>query len=719
MPEGHNRHVRLRASRACQTCSLRKVRCDVTEVGLPCSRCRAAKSPNCFLVASRRGTYARRQTQQQTPHQSTLSLPLDKNAPSAQETTSSATSATSSQQNTTTYSPSSSIESAPQEMSHLTDGEATEYEQSDDLMNRCECQAFEGIPSALQHHRDSLTSMFEKFLEQQDQNVEGAANKCGIIFMSGASPLTFALEEARNKNNKAVLHDADSHFSKIDCTGTVECADHPSHLSPQDISYLKAKGALERPSAEVSDSMVNAFIERFYPSYSIVDLNGFKESFKTGTLPWILLHAVCFIGSTFCDLSAIHRAGFKGRWHARRQFYDKAKLLFDIGYETNKIVLLQTVIMLSFWGPQMKSYWNPCSWIGFGVTIAESLGIHRISTSTYMDTKRRSLLKRLFWVLAVRDAYCATLLGRPCRLNIAQCDTESLSLSDFDHDKQCDSPEDHTKCLSHAHYQIQISKLSLILRSIVEARFGRGKTASMTAYLHSQLDKWQSELPPSVSWSQLQAPATNVFALSLKIIFHLQLILIHLETPEEATRISPLMSSASSSASQITESAAHIISSTAFTIIANSMLGVVPHEIFSGFFVAGIVFYRGIKHPQGALAHLPRSALDNCQMVISEARERWDPANWVLRIFDFLLSNNVNTPDTATQIDRNTSTMSNNISAELCDSRIPDLMPDDDILHSIDFGPPTYQNMAPMANEFFLMSNYLPVAPGNSSFMPM
>ncbi|CAM1508739.1 Fc.00g055870.m01.CDS01 [Cosmosporella sp. VM-42] len=593
---------------------------------------------------------------------------------------------------------------------------------SGDLVSRTETESDEEtLPGQLQ--RDSLASMFERFLEQQGQDVDDVTNTCGIIFMSDASPLTFALGEARNNDNMPVLHDAGSHFSKFDRTGTIECAEHPAHLSHQDIGYLKVKGAFQRPTNEALDPLAAAFIERFYPSYSIVELSQFEQSLKSGTLPWILLHAVCFIGSTFCDLSVIHRAGFKGRWQARHQFYDKAKLLFDIGYETNKIVLLQSVLMLSFWGPQMKSYWNPCSWVGFGVTIAESLGIHRMSSSTHVDGKRRSLLKRLFWVLAVRDAYCATLLGRPCRLNIAQCDTQPLGLDDFGHDRQCNSTEDHAKCQSHANYQIQVSKLSLILRSITEARFGPGKSATMIGHLHSQLERWQTELPPSLSWGLQQT--TDVFALSLKIIFHLQLILIHLDHPDEATCSTSILPNPSISSSQVTESSAYIISSTAFTIISNSMLGVMPHEIFQGFFVAGIVFYRGIKHPQGAPAHLPQSALDNCQMVMSEARGRWDPASWVLRIFDFLLSSNTNPLDTAGQVNRNKSTMSSNDLPEpgtvpvFNDIRVSDIMPQDDILHSIDFGSPGCLGMGSIANEFFQLSNYLPMAPENSLFESM
>ncbi|KAH6683411.1 hypothetical protein B0J14DRAFT_647627 [Halenospora varia] len=737
--------VRLRASRACQACSLRKVRCDATEVGIPCSRCRVDRSSNCVLLASKRGTYVR-QSRLQTPYKRNAfdanGRSNDTNCPISPSSESSATpdkrASTSessssapvlSQQNLmVSYQNDLPIDTAQQEMGPPLTTQALKPATADIPKTSCEIQTLGGKATVLRQNRDSLTSMFERFLEQQSQNPDDNIAKCGIIFMSGASPLTFALEEAQGCDNtiQAALHDAGSYFRKGDSAKTIEDDVHPSYLSPEDISYLKAKGAFERPKSDISDAMVAAFVERFYPLYSIVDLNAFEESFEAGTLPWILFHTICFIGATFCDLSVIHRAGFKGRWHARRQFYDKAKLLFDIGYETNKIVLLQTVVMLSFWGPQMKSYWNPCSWVGFGVTIAESLGIHRINSSTYVDKKRRSLLKRLFWTLAIRDAYCAALLGRPFRLNIAQCDTEALILEDFEHDEKC-SNQDHTKCLSHGHYQIQVSKLSLILRKIVEAQFGPSTNTTQAVHLHNLMDSWKSQLPPLVTWWQQLGSPTDIFAMSLKIIFHQQLILIHLKRRDEAesaaSYISAHIPGISTSSSQITEDAAQMISSTAFTIIANAMLGMMPHEVFSGFFVAGIVFYRGIKQPQDSLARLSRSALDNCQLVISDARERWDLANWVMRIFDFLLSSSNTTTETAPQTQWTGLTPTNFTQGPghvpACDySYMQNMMPEDDFLHSTDFGSPTYQTGS-MANEFFLMSNYLPMPPGDSLFMSM
>jgi len=718
--------VRSRASRACQTCSQRKVRCDATEVGLPCSRCRVDKSPNCILVASRRGTYPRRPSGVTSPYERNIPFSssdggfgrANYNNSGGQKSGSSrsstedpaskangeATFAASRSEDKSNRESRTDISSMPVEM--------MSFDRNDWSTNRT--HAGSQTPNVPPAKIDSLTSMFEKFLDQQAQTQpEDAATKCGIIFMSGNSPLTFALEELQ-RGNVAALHDAGSHFPKDDSTTVLEQNKHPPHTTPHDINYLKVKGAFDYPKSETLSAMVLAFVDRFCPLYSIVDVPDFQRSYESKNLPWILLHAVCFIGATYCDLSVIHRAGFKSRWHARRLFYDKAKVLFDIGYETNKIILLQTVLMLSFWGPQMKSYWNPCSWVGFGVTIAESLGIHRLDTSADMDKKRKSLLKRLFWTLEIRDAYCATLLGRPFRLNVAQCDTEYLTLDDFDHAEGCNG-QTHERCQLHAHYQIQVSKLSLILRTIVETRFGRGQDSPSAADLHTTLEWWQSELPSAVNWCQQGAP-TDIFAVSLKIIFHLHLVLIHLEKPSE---VASAVQGSSSPSSRIAESAAQMISSTAFTVITNSMLGQMPHEIFSGFFVAGIVFYRGIRQPDNIVAHLSRSALDNCQMVISEARERWDPAQWVMRIFDFLLSGTP-TSNTPAGMDWRKSTLGDTTSAGM--SGVPGLdendvfLPDNDILHSVDFESPT-GGMGTKVNDFFLMSNYLSMQNPDSSFM--
>lgn len=49
----HGRSVKRRASKACQCCRARKVRCNVTEHGAPCTNCRLDEV-ECIVSESRR-----------------------------------------------------------------------------------------------------------------------------------------------------------------------------------------------------------------------------------------------------------------------------------------------------------------------------------------------------------------------------------------------------------------------------------------------------------------------------------------------------------------------------------------------------------------------------------------------------------------------------------------------------------------------------------------
>lgn len=54
----HQRAVKRRASKACQSCRARKVRCNVVEHGAPCTNCRLDEV-ECVVTESKRKRYAR------------------------------------------------------------------------------------------------------------------------------------------------------------------------------------------------------------------------------------------------------------------------------------------------------------------------------------------------------------------------------------------------------------------------------------------------------------------------------------------------------------------------------------------------------------------------------------------------------------------------------------------------------------------------------------
>jgi len=645
--------VATRASRACQRCNQRKVKCDAVLGNGPCSRCRMdGIAQGCLLTPSRRGAYDRskKRPRLHSPSQSESTpckAPSSRGDAEAQPQLDTGLSPA----NDSNHSP---LGNDPPVDPRLSPGGGVSLPHAEKypmpMVGEAQLQTpwwpsgnhdpFHGtvsraLPQSVPSNVDnrgtekSLASMFEDFLEKQGHSNDGSATKLGLILFGESSPLTFALEEL-NGDAKAHLYDAGSDLSKSKRLESPRPRAHPSHCSPEDVAYLEAKGTFLDPDPDLLDQLVSAFLDNFCPLYSIVNKDEVLKSHRARSLPWILLHAICFLGATFCDSAVIHKSNYKSRLHARRAFYDKAKLLFDVGYETDKVVLLQTVIMLSFWGPQMNSYWNPCSWVGFAVTIAASLGIHRSAAFARVTGRDKGLLKRLWWSLVVRDAYCAALLGRPFRIDMALCDTEMLEMADFRLEGESNDS---------ALFQIQIAKLSVIVRKIVERRFLSGTQKVDINGLHELLDCWQAQVPPSIKWSTSTTAGSNKFATSLKILYHHHNILLHLGRPVSDMQDTEADHYTSPAFAAIAEPAAQMISSTAAALVTKQITNQLPHEVFAGFFVAGIVFYRQHRHSDTMQSQMARASLDLCQMLLNEVRDSWDSAPWALRIFDFLQSN--------------------------------------------------------------------------------
>ena len=241
-------------------------------------------------------------------------------------------------------------------------------------------------------------------------------------------------------------------------------------------------------------------------------------------------------------------------------------------------------------------------------------------------------MKRIWWTLVVRDAYCAALLGRPFRTNIPQCDVPMLELEDFDDEVDSYDFESRDPAL----YQIQVARLSVITRTVIQRRFHSSESGADTSDLQYDLATWLSQIPKELSWSD-QTPTANVHATALKLLYQQHRILIH-HDPRNSLNAPTVSQSASNTAARTAIDAAQVIASSASTLVTKRMINRLPHEVFTGFFMAGIVYYRQLRDPDPLLAQIARASLDNCQLLLHEVRGAWDPAHWSINIFDFLLS---------------------------------------------------------------------------------
>jgi hypothetical protein len=478
----------------------------------------------------------------------------------------------------------------------------------------------------------ALVSASKDVVRNYDQRKEDTAALSGIMLFGNQSPLIFALKEA-DRSRPTDLHEANVALSKSKTSVFSARARHPPHCSKQDLDFLSAKGAFTPPEPGLEKLLVQAFLGRFYPLYSIVDKEAICQLHRKAAIPFILLHAICLIGATFCDISTIHRYGFKSRMQARKDFYEKAKIIFLLDYEQDKFVLLQTVIMLSFSGPHMDSIWNPCSWIDFGVTIASSLGMHLTRCLGHASSRDTGLIKRIWWTLVWRDANCAALVGRPARTDMSQCDTEPLS--------PCDFPDHGRDQLAHAQYQVSVAKLSLVVRQIIaEHPMGTDDTFRASD-LYGMLNQWQAQLPIVVASNLDTTGHSDIFATSLELLYHYHVLLIHLKWPNQELQSSGYDPVFVCSAAGIASASARAIALTAATLVINRDISRYPAEIFPSFLMAGIIFHRQLRQTSSPVAHAARTALNDCQQMVSQVREVFDPACWMIGILDSFLSDEI------------------------------------------------------------------------------
>lgn len=584
------RGVRFRAAKACRRCNEKRVKCDASERGTPCTRCIQRQEPDCRMIQSRRGIYVRKPRRQMPTAPASL---LEQASTDAQQP-------------------------RPGGSEHLP---STSPEGGD-------ASSHEGI---------SWATMFSQLIDghRQDGHVP---NKCSITYLGESFPLSIILKDLKGDNaGQPLLHHNElpspSSHPHRQPVGTHP----PPGIRPEELAYAEAMGAFKAPSRDVLEALVAVFLDIVFPIYPIVNRQEFLQQHKSRKTPWILLHAVCSVSATLCPPQVLYRAGFESRQQARQLFYSRAKALFDVGHESDKVVLLQVTILLSFWGGGPNDTWNFYSWIGMGVTIAETIGCHRSMAGTNLRPQDRSLLKRLWWVLVVRDASSAALIGRPFKVNLEHCDVDALSIADFEHDVDLrQGPEGRTASCAVL-YQIHAAKLAIILRRIILARFQPQPDLSVTcASLREMLASWRSQLAPELNWSDNVGEYLNIFASTLSTMYNHNLILTYLASRASQQRQDD--HSEAPRSQRITEEAmsqaAQQIAQVACSAVTRYDIFSAPHELFHGVFLAAAVFYMQTKNTNQMAAQLGMSGLTNCKMVFQASRDSWDPSPWFTQLFD-------------------------------------------------------------------------------------
>ncbi|KAL4945917.1 hypothetical protein BDV06DRAFT_174055 [Aspergillus oleicola] len=211
----------------------------------------------------------------------------------------------------------------------------------------------------------------------------------------------------------------------------------PSRISAEDLEFLRFRGALAIPESGLRTELLRCYIKWVHSFLPVLNLQEFlraiAENDPEGDISLLLFQAVMFVATAFVDWKHLQAAGYTTRKSARNEFYTRLRLLYSLDCEEDRIVVVQTLLLMTYWSDHMnnpqRDIWD---WIGICSTNAHSIGLNRDPSSSDMDMRTKRLRTRLWWCLFSRDRLIAMGLRRPTQVNEGSSDLPMLRLDDFD-----------------------------------------------------------------------------------------------------------------------------------------------------------------------------------------------------------------------------------------------------------------------------------------------
>lgn len=106
--------------------------------------------------------------------------------------------------------------------------------------------------------------------------------------------------------------------------------------------------------------------------------------------------------------------------------FDCCQCLYDNGSERNKVVLLQSSLLMGFWHSHKDEHAQPWYWSGIAISFCQILGLHRdpglSHYNPHITDRQRAFWRRLWWCCFFRDRWLGLTLGRPLRIQLNDCD---------------------------------------------------------------------------------------------------------------------------------------------------------------------------------------------------------------------------------------------------------------------------------------------------------
>ncbi|KAI0129950.1 transcription factor CTF1 [Xylariales sp. AK1849] len=421
-PNGAPKVTKRRAARACVSCRARKVRCDVVE-GAPCGNCRW-DNVECIVQESRR-----RKKNAVDPNSSVGGQTHAQQKAEAHKSYGS---------NLVSISPATELRRQSEASIASTNGaDATStigQQSSQPGLLDCSGGDLDGhVPHLIYQQQSTSLRPDPLLLAQLQAGNQGSRypslwpNPGGSISQNSAG-----FGEVRTAQFLNSLEEPD-----VSSQLPAFIRPLPAKIAAEDVNYLHMKGALTIPSLTLQNALLRAYVEYVHPYMPLMELHDFLSAVNSvdglcGQTSLFLYHAVMFASTAYVDLKYLKEAGYASRKAARRAYFQKTRLLYDFDYESDRLILVQSLLLMTYWYETPDDQKDTWHWMGVAISLAHTIGLHRNPANTNMSPRKQKLWKRIWWSCFMRDRLIALGMRRPTRIKDEDFDVPMLEESDFE-----------------------------------------------------------------------------------------------------------------------------------------------------------------------------------------------------------------------------------------------------------------------------------------------
>ncbi len=391
------------------------------------------------------------------------------------------------------------------------------------------------------------------------------------------------------------------------------------------IKTLQDDGAFSFPPAAVRLDLLNAYFRWFHPQFAIVDEADFWDLYREGNVSHLLLQAMLFIGVIHCEESTLVSLGWGNRHRAKWLFYIRAKDIYDATYETNKLTVIQSLFLMSFWRAGALLEKDVRHWLGTAITLSQTKALHR--SGVEVDERITRLRRRLWWAIYVRERQCASALGLPNRIRDKDCDIEHLMLSDFRSAFAASTPAaDAHRYTAHAIATVQ---LTVFLGRIVNAGYLPNRTLRIEdrTGIRDELYKWKQKLPRSLQLHNNNGDQPSFEASVLHLAYNNLLILLYRSS--FITEASGCASASGNIALQAAAGSSRIVED----MLPSGNIGHAQIHVITNLFNTLCIHVMSLRRSTGINRTLAEHRAKLCLLGLQELQKTWEVTNWVLQLF--------------------------------------------------------------------------------------